>query len=317
MSIFLGQNKIIKNIFVNVNGEKKSISSVWVNKNSIPTKVFSLNDKSNNSYEISTNESINNWDYTLNENNKIVTLNKYIGSETDIIVYANYIINNEIYKTQIKDSSLNTISNATQNYMFNTDSGKKIKNVVFSDYIDTSNLTSISGMFGHCSELESIDFGNNFNTSNVTNMSALFYMCTNLIILNNLNVFDTHNVINMSDMFDYCSRITNIDLSSFSGENLKNTSYMFKYCTKINSIDLSGFNANKITNTSQMFYNCTALEHIDLRNFDTSNATSMVAMFRYCTNLKSIYVTEGKWNTDKANKNYMFGSCGVSEVTYI
>lgn len=42
MAIFINENKKIKSIFVNVNGEKKTISSAWVNKDGVSTKVFSL-----------------------------------------------------------------------------------------------------------------------------------------------------------------------------------------------------------------------------------------------------------------------------------
>ena len=41
MAIYIDANNKIKNIFMNINGEKKSISSAWVNKDGIPAKVFS------------------------------------------------------------------------------------------------------------------------------------------------------------------------------------------------------------------------------------------------------------------------------------
>lgn len=44
MSIYIRNKKNIKNIFANVNGEKKSITSAWVNKNGVPTKVFQKKD---------------------------------------------------------------------------------------------------------------------------------------------------------------------------------------------------------------------------------------------------------------------------------
>lgn len=45
MAIYVDKNRKIKNIFVDVNGEKKSISSVWVNSGGVPTKVFQTGHK--------------------------------------------------------------------------------------------------------------------------------------------------------------------------------------------------------------------------------------------------------------------------------
>lgn len=45
MAIFINGKKKIKSIFVNVNGEKKSISSIWVNKDNTPIKVFPIGHK--------------------------------------------------------------------------------------------------------------------------------------------------------------------------------------------------------------------------------------------------------------------------------
>ncbi len=42
-----------------------------------------------------------NWNYTLDDENNIITLNYYTGFEADVIVYANYIVNGKTYKTQL------------------------------------------------------------------------------------------------------------------------------------------------------------------------------------------------------------------------
>lgn len=41
MAIYANNGKKISGMFVNVGGEKKKITSVWVNKNNVPTKVYS------------------------------------------------------------------------------------------------------------------------------------------------------------------------------------------------------------------------------------------------------------------------------------
>ncbi len=41
MAIYIGNQNRIKDIFINVNGRKKRIESMWVDKNGMPTKVYS------------------------------------------------------------------------------------------------------------------------------------------------------------------------------------------------------------------------------------------------------------------------------------
>lgn len=63
MAIYINGNKKIKNIFADINGEKKSVSSVWVNQGSVPAKVFSAKNASvpaPASWADATNEEITN-----------------------------------------------------------------------------------------------------------------------------------------------------------------------------------------------------------------------------------------------------------------
>lgn len=46
MAIYIDEKNRIKDIFINVDGEKKKVTSVWCDKNSVPTKVFSHNTSS-------------------------------------------------------------------------------------------------------------------------------------------------------------------------------------------------------------------------------------------------------------------------------
>lgn len=48
MAIYIDNQHRIKDIFINVNGQKKRIESMWGDKNGVPTKVFSRNKKNIN-----------------------------------------------------------------------------------------------------------------------------------------------------------------------------------------------------------------------------------------------------------------------------
>lgn len=231
MAIYINQNKRIKNIFVNVNGDKKSISSAWVNKDGVPTKVFQLNNNESDPYEVAPVSAYSNWNYTLDDVNNTITLHFYIGSETDVIVYGSYEIDGKVYKTYI--SSNPYPNNYSGFYMFNSQGishCKNIKTIVFSDNIDISTCTNMCVMFNRCSTLTNIDFGNNFNTSNVTNMELMFQGCSSLIELD-LRSFNTKKVTSMSNMFNNCSNLKTIYVTNGKWTTIgKDTERMFYSC---------------------------------------------------------------------------------------
>ena len=239
-------------------------------------------------------EAYNDWNYTLDEENNIITLNYYIGLDyanpkKDVIVYANYVIDGKTYKTQIKSNDVNATVNTA--YMFNNNFNyaQYIETIQFSGGIDMSNVTNMSYMFNSCTKLTSVDFGTDFNTKNVTNMAQMFNNCTSLTSLDVSN-FDTSNVTNMSGMFSSCRALTDLDLSNFD--------------------------TSKVTDMQSMFSKCVLLTSLDLGNFNTGNVMNMNYMFWDSSKLKTIYVTEGNWSSSQATTTWMFQNCGTSEVTY-
>ena len=288
--------------------------------------------KEQDPYETAPAEAHSNWVYTLDDENNIITLNYYTGSETDVIVYANYEVNGKTYKTQLKSfkNDNNFKYEGAVGYMFNgaarpnsTDGGltgyqtrcRYIKSIKFSKDIDTSNVTDMRYMFSNCSELTDLDISC-FDTSNVTDMRGMFTGCQKLASLD-LSNFDTNNVINMNSMFYNCYKLTDINFGAdFNTSNVTDMSSMFYYCTSFNSLDVSKFDTSNVTNMNSMFMFCTSLTSLDLSNLDTSKVTNMGNMFQNSSALETIYATEGKWITSQADTSYMFYGCGCSEVTY-
>lgn len=193
--------------------------------------------KEQDSYETAPENEYSRWNYTLDGENDIITLNYYIGTYTgtEVIVYANYVIDGKTYKTQIKSNDENA-TNRTP-YMFNNEFNydQYIETIKFSDDIDMSNVTNMRSMFYGCGRLTDIDFGANFDTSNVTNMSYMFGSCDALINLD-LSSFDTSNVTDMRNMFSNCWKLEDLDLSSFDTSKVKDMSFMFYQCLVLKTI---------------------------------------------------------------------------------
>lgn len=272
-------------------------------------------------YEIAPEFALDDWDYTLDETNKIVTLNKYTGSGTDVIVYSNYVYDGVSYKTKLNDDS---------SKIFN---GKNsINTIKFSNYLDTSNVTNMKMMFYNCSKLTELDLSN-FDTSKVTDMSYMFYNCASLTVLDlssintskvtdmskmfdrcelltklNLSSFDTSNVTLMSGMFDGCSSLTELNLSNFDTSKVRNMNSMFRECSKFTALDLSNFNTSKVTDMNYMFYLCSSLTELDVSSFVTSSVTNMNNMFGNCSSLSKLDVSSFK-TYNVTNMSSMFYNC--------
>ena len=100
------------------------------------------------------------------------------------------------------------------------------------EYLNTENVTEMSGMFCGCKALTMLDVSN-FDTKNVQSMSSMFWGCHALTTLDISN-FDTQNVTEMSGMFDGCSALTTIYASDkFVTTACKYDYNMFKGCTNL------------------------------------------------------------------------------------
>ncbi len=175
------------------------------------------------------------------------------------------------------------------------------------EYLNTSQVTNMQGMFQNCESLEALDLST-FNTENVTNMFGMFDSCKSLKSLN-LSSFNTSKVKQMGYMFKNCESLTALDLSSFNTENISDYGSMFYRCKSLTTLDLSSFNSKEILNTSCMFTGCFALKTLDLSSFDTSKTTDMPSMFSGCSALETIYASSAFTTDNVTNDFSMFLNC--------
>ncbi len=169
------------------------------------------------------------------------------------------------------------------------DNCSNIRSITFDEAFDTSNVTTMGGMFLGCSGLTTLDVSG-FDTSNVTDMNCMFSDCSGLTSLDVSN-FDTSKVKDMSYMFCGCSGLTSLDVSSLDTSNVTTMGGMFDGCSGLTTLDVSGFDTSNVKDMSVMFYDCSVLTSLDVRGLDTSNVTDMGVMFEYCSSLTTLDVS--------------------------
>ena len=175
------------------------------------------------------------------------------------------------------------------------------------EYLNTSEVTNMAGMFEECFVLTSLDVSH-FDTKKVKNMADMFAGCNELTALD-VSGFDTRNVTNMYGMFQGCNNLTAIDVRNFDTQKVTNMNSMFYGCNSLTSLDVSFLNTANVTNMGYMFGNCENLTSLDLRNFNTAKVTNMMYMFSGCSNMRTIIVDDS-WSTNNVTQsNYMFNGC--------
>ena len=191
----------------------------------------------------------------------------------------------------------------------------------YSDRLDIRSVKTADGQiikpvstafwFYGCENLAVIDL-KGFDTSENTSMKGMFVNCRSLAALD-LSVLDTHNVTDMHGMLTNCSGLTNLDLSGVDTGKVTIMYQMFQGCSSLTSLDLSGFDTANVTDMSYMFTSCSSLTKLDLSSFDTSHVTQMPSMFESCTSLESLDLSS--FNTENVTyMSCMFTSCGLISI---
>ena len=181
--------------------------------------------------------------------------------------------------------------------------GDELTQINLSNF-DTSNVTSMSGMFSGCYSLTNLDLSN-FDTAKVTRMASMFQQCSSLANLN-LSNFNTSYVTGMGSMFYGCRALKNIDLSSFNTALVTSMSNMFNGCSALESVDLSSFNTLSINNNHSMFQNCTSLIKVIINRQDVfkMTSTSMLSNTPIANGTGYVYVPDNMVETYKSATNW-------------
>ena len=91
-------------------------------------------------------------------------------------------------------------------------------------------------------------------------MSAWFADCSNLESIQGMNLLDDSNLEKMGSTFNNCKKLTELDLSSFTGAKLDNMYFTFNGCSNLKTIYSSEkFSTAKVTRSDNCFAGCTSL----------------------------------------------------------
>lgn len=144
-----------------------------------------------------------------------------------------------------------------------------LKSISFPN-IDKTKTIYLSGAFGNCEALESIDMT---KFSGTVYYGSTFSCCSSL---KNITFGDT-TPINVNNMFMNCSSIERIDVSNFDFSKITSFSQTFRGCSSLSSLNLpAGFNTSKVTTIRAMFRGCGKLT-LDCSSWDTSALTDMTS----------------------------------------
>ena len=189
----------------------------------------------------------------------IIRYNKVIQAKftNDINHYRKEYLKTEIeIKVKLflyENSKFINLSSKKYLHIYNKD-GERKKNYlhksqnqsVFKIIIDPE-ISSFSGLFANCINIEKIDFIK----------------------------FNRTEIKNMNNMFHGCSSLKEINLNNFITRIVKDMSHMFHGCSSLKEINLSNFDTKSVTDMSHMFHGCFLLKKINLNNFDTKEVVDM------------------------------------------
>ena len=152
-----------------------------------------------------------------------------------------------------------------------------VERVVFDPSFAQARPTTTAYWFYEMENLTSITGLNYLNTSEVTNMLGMFWDCKNLTSLD-LSSFNTANVTDMRFMFNKCENLTSLDLSSFNTANVTNMKNMFENCDELKTITVgSTWSTEAVTSSSDMFANCFKIEGAAGTTFSSSHTDASYA----------------------------------------
>ena len=134
-----------------------------------------------------------------------------------------------------------------------------VTRVVFDPSFANARPTTTDSWFYNMQNLQAIEGMEYLNTSEVTNMTWMFGYCPGLTSLD-LSHFNTSKVTNMTRVFAYSSGLTSLDLSSFSTSQVTNMTGMFRRCGNLRTITVgSDWSTAAVVYSQNMFGDDTCL----------------------------------------------------------
>lgn len=134
-----------------------------------------------------------------------------------------------------------------------------VEYAVFDPSYAAARPTDISFWFGFMDNLKYVENMEFLNTSAVTNMTGLFGGCKRLCSID-VSHFDTSSVTYMTYMFAVCNDLCQLDLRSFDMSSVSSTTAMFNDCSSLRTIYCNDdWSTLGISEYEEMFTGCDRL----------------------------------------------------------
>ena len=184
-----------------------------------------------------------------------------------------------------------------------------VERVVFSGpVVAGTHLEWFFSGFTHLTDVQGLDY---FDTSNVTSMFGMFSGTENLTQLT--LPFDTSSLRDTRSMFAGTGAEV-LDLSAWTTPVLDTVEQMFIGAENLVELDISNWNTSRTRNMSGLFWGVSSLEELDLSHFDTRNAMTMSAMFAGMASLTDLDISNFN-TTNVFDISHMFD--GVRSLTHL
>ena len=191
---------------------------------------------------------LDDYEYTLDLENHCVVLEKYNGTDTELVITGEEQFGSEFYPIVIGPTeNMQSIWYPVRN---------TLKSLVFEDGVKLPENSSF--LFSGLTALEHLDLSG-ADTSSVVDMNYMFYDCESLTELD-LSSFDTSAVNSMGNMFAYCMALKHVDVSSFDTSQVTDVYCMFRDCQSVTDLDLSSFDLSRITRYDGMLFSLNDLQ---------------------------------------------------------
>ena len=219
------------------------------------------------------------YTYEANAETGILTLQKYNGTETDLIVPGTADIGGKEYRVALQETQtgLQSISGP---FVEN----ENITSIIFRDGVLFPELSL--DLFSHCKSLTKVDLSG-ADTSAVIDMSYMFRYCSSLTDID-LSMLDTSHVEGFASMFSNCTSLKTVDMHGLDTSSLTTLYSMFFRCPELTSFNFSGWDTSSVFIMDDMFFECQSLASADLSAFDTSSLEMAGGLFSHCTNLENV-----------------------------
>lgn len=154
--------------------------------------------------------------------------------------------------TKINLSMLNTSNCASFSEMC-----KDCREVISLDLsnFNMAKAVLLSGMFGGCSKLQTVNTNGWGELPNVTRVHYMFSGCNSLIKIIGSDSWMLPSVTNASNLFANCNSLPTLDLSNLSMPNCINMKYMCNNCKGLTQLKLNRLAIKSNCNVSSMLAN--------------------------------------------------------------